>query len=185
MAALVPGATWDEGTTLAPIISAPQADRIASLVDETAGDGARIDAGGRGFMRDDGRYFEPTILTGLQPGMRGFREEIFGPVLGVQVFEGEEAGLEAAGHPIYGLTASVFTEDGAKALRAAKALKAGTVWVNRWGRTADMMTSPFGGYGQSGFGRESGRNGVEGFQRLKSVWIEHGAAAEMSHAVRG
>ncbi|MEM7566511.1 MAG: aldehyde dehydrogenase family protein, partial [Pseudomonadota bacterium] len=64
----------------------------------------------------------------------------------------------------------------------AKALRAGTVWVNRWGRTADMMTSPFGGYGQSGFGRESGRNGVEGFTRLKSIWIEHGETAEMSHS---
>ncbi len=182
MAALQPGATWDEGTTLAPIISAKQADRIETLVASTVAEGARADAGGRGFKRGEGRYFEPTVLTGLTPGMSGYREEIFGPVLGVQVFAGEEAGVEAAQHPTYGLTASVFTQDGGKALRAAKALRSGTVWVNRWGRTADMMTSPFGGYGQSGFGRESGRNGVEGFSRLKSIWIEHGQAVEMSHS---
>jgi aldehyde dehydrogenase (NAD+) len=78
------------------------------------------------------------------------------------------------------LSAAVFTADIGHALRAARTLRAGTVWVNRSGRTPEMMTSPFGGYGQSGFGKESGRAGIEGFLRNKSVWIDFAAQAELA-----
>lgn len=181
MAALKPGPTWSLSTSLPPIISVPQADRIDRLVRQSASEGAHVAAGGERFDLGGGAYYTPTLLVGLTPQMSGFREEIFGPVLGVQVFDDADEGLRLAQHPTYGLTASVFTRDGAKALRAAKSLRAGTVWINRWGRTADMMTSPFGGYGQSGFGKESGRAGVEGFTRQKSIWYEIGEQAALSH----
>lgn len=181
MQALVPGPTWAEGVTLSPIVSRRQAQRIAAIVEATVAEGAQVALGGRGFDHDGGAFYAPTILTGLRPGMTGHREEIFGPVLGVQVFDEVDEGVRLAQHPEYGLTASVFARDGAVALRAAKALRAGTVWINRWGRTADMMTSPFGGYGRSGFGKESGRAGVEGFTRQKAVWIDHAEEAELAH----
>ncbi len=183
MNALVAGATWDAGTTLAPIISERQRDRMTAIVEASVAQGAEIELGGRAFDRTGGRFFEPTIISGLRPGMAGFEEEIFGPVLGVQIFDDADEGVRLAQHPTYGLTASVFTRDGSKALKAAKALAAGTVWVNRWGRTAEMMTSPFGGYGRSGFGKESGRPGVEGFTRQKAIWIDLNDGAELAHQV--
>jgi aldehyde dehydrogenase (NAD+) len=85
---------------------------------------------------------------------------------------------------VYGLSAAVFTRDVNRALQAARALKAGTVWINRWGRTPEMMTSPFGGYGQSGFGKESGRLGIDNFLRSKSVWIDFADQVEMSQGGR-
>ena len=78
---------------------------------------------------------------------------------------------------MYGLTASVFTRDINKALIVSKRLPTGTVWVNRWGLMREMMTSPFGGVRQSGFGKDSGREGIEKYLRAKAVWIEHGLAA--------
>ncbi len=95
--------------------------------------------------------------------MTGFQEEIFGPVLGVQTFDDEDEGMALAQHPVYGLAGAVYTRDINKAIRAARSLQAGTVWVNTWGRKAADMTSPFGGYKQSGFGREAGRAGYQRF----------------------
>lgn len=115
--------------------------------------------------------------------MVGFREEIFGPVLAIQGFYEADEGGRLAQHPTYGLTASVFTANGTLVLRAAKALRAGTVWVNRRGRTADMMTSPFGGYGASGFGKEAGRRGIKNFTRQKAVWIDIGDEVVLGHQV--
>lgn len=181
MAKLKAGPTWATDTTLPPIISTRQADRIERLVDETIAAGAQIAAGGHRADAGGACYFEPTVMTGLTETMPGFTEEIFGPVLGVQLFDGFDEGVRLAQHPTYGLTASVFTRDGGKALRAAKMLSSGTVWINRWGRTADMMTAPFGGYGQSGFGKESGRAGIEGFTRQKAIWFELSEAAMLSH----
>jgi len=107
-----------------------------------------------------GLYYAPTILTGVTPDMIGFREEIFGLVLTVQTFGTETEGIAAADHPVYGLTASIFTSDLNRALRVAKVLKAGNVWVNRWGRTADMMTSPFGGFGGPVLAKRQGGRGL-------------------------
>ncbi|MCC5870734.1 MAG: aldehyde dehydrogenase [Gammaproteobacteria bacterium] len=182
MGQLRSGPTWSEETTLAPIISQRQADRIARIIDQSVSEGASVHTGGTLFEQGGGCFFQPTLLLEMNGRMTGFREEIFGPVLGVQVFDTINEGLRLAQHPRYGLTASVFTRDGAKALKAAKTLRTGTVWINRWGRTADMITSPFGGYGQSGFGKESGRAGVEGFMRQKAVWIDLAEHAELAHA---
>lgn len=184
MRALVPGPTWSAATTLPPIISERQWQRIDSLVRRTVEEGARLQCGGTPQRLDGGCFYPGTILDQVDTGMTGFREEIFGPVLCVQRFTDPAQALPLANHPVYGLSAAVFTRDVSRALEAARGLKAGTVWVNRWGRTPEMMTSPFGGYGQSGFGKESGRAGIDNFLRSKSVWIDFAAAAELSQGGR-
>jgi aldehyde dehydrogenase (NAD+) len=169
---LVPGPTWDSASTLAPIANAAQIKRIEGLLEQTVAEGATIETGGRAFQGDAGGwFFEPTILDGLQPGMTGFSEEFFGPILGVQTFTDPAEGIELAQHPTYGLAGSVYSQDMNRALSAARSLKAGTVWINSWGRKADM-SAPFGGYRQSGFGKEGGKAGIEKFLRDKAIWID-------------
>ncbi len=173
MRLLRPGPTWNAAATLAPIISRAQLDRMQRLVDTTVQEGAEAVLGGHGFEGDGGgSFFEPTVLRQLRPDMTGFTTEIFGPVLGVQAFDDDEEGIALAGHPVYGLAGSIYTRDLNKAIRAARRLQAGTVWVNTWGRKSADMTSPFGGFKQSGFGREAGRAGFERFLRSKSIWID-------------
>ncbi|TFY96606.1 aldehyde dehydrogenase family protein [Ramlibacter humi] len=184
MRELVAGPTWSPGTSMPPIISERQWRRIDELVRRTVDEGASLVCGGQPSRQQAGCYYPGTILDRVQPGMTGHREEIFGPVLAVQRFGAPEDALKLANHPVYGLSAAVFTRDVNTALHAARGLKAGTVWVNRWGRTPEMMTSPFGGYGQSGFGKESGRAGIENFLRSKSVWIDLADKAEMSQGGR-
>jgi aldehyde dehydrogenase (NAD+) len=166
------GPTWSGKTSLAPIINLAQQNRIQNLVTQTIEEGADCVTGGHGFQgENNGLFFEPTILRALETSMSGFREEIFGPVLGVQTYDDIEEGIALANHPTYGLTASVYTQDINQALRMAKKIQAGTVWINTWGRKADM-TSPFGGMNQSGFGREAGKDGIEKFLRSKAIWID-------------
>ncbi len=184
MAALRFGPTWHGATSMPPIISQRQCERIGALVNETLAAGARLAAGGHSRIIDGGHFFEPTLLDRIETGMPGHRQEIFGPVLAVQRFKDAEQGLALANHPDYGLSAAVFTRDIDCALRASRQLKAGTVWVNRWGRTPEMMSSPFGGYGQSGFGKESGKPGIENFLRSKSVWVDFSGRAELSQGGR-
>ena len=184
MRALRPGPTWSGDTTLPPVISGKQWSRIDELVRQTVGEGARLHCGGEPARVDGGCYYPGTVLDGVQPGMTGHLQEIFGPVLCVQRFDDPAQALDLANHPLYGLSAAVFTRDVGRALEAARGLKAGTVWVNRWGRTPEMMTSPFGGYGQSGFGKESGRAGIENFLRSKAVWVDFARQAELSQGGR-
>jgi aldehyde dehydrogenase (NAD+) len=180
MAALRFGPTWHGATSMPPIISQRQCERIATLVGQSVDAGARLTAGGQVHKIDGGHFFEPTVLDHVQAGTPGHMQEIFGPVLAVQRFNGVEQGLALANHPDYGLSASVFTRDIDRALHASRQLKAGTIWVNRWGRTPEMTSSPFGGYGQSGFGKESGKPGIENFLRSKSVWVDFSGRAELS-----
>ena len=170
---LTPGPTWDGQTSLAPIINQAQHSRIQTLVDKTVSEGAECVLGGRGVEGPNAAlFFEPTILRALETDMSGYKEEVFGPVLGVQVFDDVDEGLALANHPTYGLTASVYTSNLNTALMAAKTIQAGTVWINTWGRKPDNMSLPFGGMNQSGFGREAGKDGIEKFLRGKAVWIE-------------
>ena len=172
MRGLAPTPTWSGNPSLAPVISEKQLARMERLVGATVAEGAELVCGGT-RLGTEGWYFAPTILRGVSESMTGYREEIFGPVLSVQTFEGVDEAIARASHPLYGLTASVFTRDIRKALTVSKRLPTGTVWVNRWGLTREMMTSPFGGVRQSGFGKDSGREGIEKYLRSKAVWIEH------------
>ncbi len=170
-AQLRPGATWDGATSFPPIISTPQADRIDGLVRAALARGAEAVIGGRRLASiQDGAFYEPTILRNVAPGMEALDQEVFGPVLTVQTFEDEEEALALADHTAYGLAAGVHTADLGRAMRAVRGLKAGTVWVNRYGRTADFVI-PTGGYKGSGIGKDLGRQAVEANLRHKSALI--------------
>ena len=171
-AELRPGATWDPDATLTPIISLPQMERIHGIVQRTVAQGAEIVTGGRAFgAGPGGAYYQPTILAGVQSEMEAVRREIFGPVITVQLFDDEEEALALADHPEYGLAAGVHTADIGCALRMARGIEAGTVWVNRYGRTSDFVI-PTGGYKRSGFGKDLGRQAYEACLRVKSVLID-------------
>ncbi len=170
--AVKPGPTWSESTPYGPIISEPQLQRIDDLVQQTLGSGAEALIGGKRLdFAGGGTYYEPTVLTGVSPGMEAVREEVFGPVLTVQGFDEEEEGFALAGHEKYGLAAGVHTGDINRAMRAIRQIQAGTVWVNRYGRTADYII-PTGGYNSSGIGKDLGRQAVEANMRQKSVLID-------------
>ena len=170
-----PGPTWEPEATLPPIISSGQAARIADIVQRARQAGAHLRCGGAladiPASRQGGAYYLPTLLEGVAGDNPAVREEIFGPVLTVQVFDDEEEGLALAGHPSYGLAAGVHTADLGRALRAVRRLEAGTVWVNRYGRSADFVI-PTGGYHQSGIGKDLGRQAVEANLRFKSVLMD-------------
>jgi aldehyde dehydrogenase (NAD+) len=173
---LNPGATWDPGATMTPIISMAQMERIHGIVQRTVAQGGEIVTGGRAFEAvPGGAYYQPTILTGVHSEMEAVRREIFGPVITVQMFDDEKEALALADHPEYGLAAGVHTADIGRALRMARGIEAGTVWVNRYGRTSDFVI-PTGGYKRSGFGKDLGRQAYEAFLRVKSVLIDIGGA---------
>jgi aldehyde dehydrogenase (NAD+) len=116
-------------------------------------------------------FYQPTLLANVTAETAAVREEVFGPVLTIQSFDREEEGLTLADHPEYGLAAGVYTSDLGRALRAMRALKAGTVWINRYSRTLDFIL-PTGGYKGSGIGKDLGRQAVEANLRHKSVLID-------------
>ncbi|MBC8732637.1 aldehyde dehydrogenase family protein [Paraburkholderia sp. UCT2] len=171
-AELKPGATWTASTTLSPIISAPQAARIEAIVGRTLDAGATLRYGG---VRTDGgahgAFYTPTLLADVTADSEAVREEVFGPVLTLQPFDTEEEALALAQHPEYGLAAGVHTADLGRALRFVRGLEAGTVWVNRYGRTSDFMI-PTGGFKRSGIGKDLGRQAYEANLRFKSVLID-------------
>ncbi|NGO50807.1 aldehyde dehydrogenase family protein [Allomesorhizobium camelthorni] len=170
--AMQPGPTWSSQTSFSPIVSTAQLDRIDGMVRRTLDAGAEALIGGRRLAEiQDGAFYEPTILTHVTSEMEAVREEVFGPVLTSQSFDDEEEGLNLASHPTYGLAAGVHTADIGKAMRAVRSIKAGTVWVNRYGRTADYII-PTGGYNGSGIGKDLGRQAVEANMRLKSALID-------------
>lgn len=171
-AGLKAGPTWSPDITLSPIISEPQAARIDAIVERTLASGATLRCGGRRTeVPGAGAFNAPTLLTDVTPTSEAVREEIFGPVLTLQTFDTEEEALELARHPEYGLAAGVHTADIGRALRLVRGLEAGTVWVNRYGRTSDFMI-PTGGYKRSGIGKDLGRQAYEANLRFKSVLID-------------
>jgi len=166
------GPTWRSDTTLPPIISPRQVDRIAAIVDRTRDAGASVVVGGRP-LAGQGSFYAPTILDRVDPTMEAVREEIFGPVLTVQRFDHEEEAFALGNDSMYGLAAGVHTRDLQRALRAVRALQAGTVWVNRYGRTSDFVI-PTGGYKQSGIGKDLGKQAYESNLKYKSVLVAFG-----------
>ncbi len=172
-AQLRPGPTWSAETTLSPIITPKDAQRIDGMVKRGLEQGAELAAGGWAAApcAGDGAYYQPTILTGVNPSMEVVRDEIFGPVLTVQVFDDDEEALALGDHPAYGLAAGVHTADLNRALHCVRTLEAGTVWVNRYGRSDDYVI-PTGGYKRSGIGKDLGRQAYEANLRFKSVLID-------------
>jgi aldehyde dehydrogenase (NAD+) len=170
MADIRPGVTWDAKTQYSPIISRRQLDRIDAIVGKSVREGAECVTGGR-IMDRPGYFYEPTLLRGVDSSSPAVTEEIFGPVLTMQTFRTEDEALALADHPTYGLAAGLFTRDLSRALRVTKALQAGTIWVNRYGRSRDHIL-PTGGYKRSGIGKDLGREAYLANRKLKSVLID-------------
>ena len=162
------GPASDNGKHIGPVVSEAQYDKIQGLIEKGIAEGATLVAGGPG--RPDGLnrgfYVRPTVFADVTPDMTIVREEIFGPVFSIQSFKEEEDAVAMANDTDYGLTNYVQTQDKTQARRVARRLRSGMVEVNR---TGFGQGSPFGGYKQSGNGREGGRHGIMEFLEVKAV----------------
>ena len=155
---------------MGPLISAEQHERVSGYIQKARDEGAEIVCGGgRPKNLKKGYFVEPTIFGGVRPDMTVAREEIFGPALSVLTFSDDDEAVAMANDTIYGLAAGVFTRDIGRALRTAKALDAGTVYINEY--FAGDVASPFGGMKQSGIGRERGMETLANYTRVKNVII--------------
>ena len=166
------GDPMDRATRMGPVVSKAQMETVLSYIEAGKQEGARVVAGGGRANVGDGKgYFvEPTIFDGVTNTMRIAREEIFGPVLSVIPFRSVEDGIAQANATSYGLAAAVWTRDVSKALKAARAIRAGTVWVNAYNLFDAAL--PFGGFKESGFGREMGSVGLDHYTEVKTVWVD-------------
>jgi acyl-CoA reductase-like NAD-dependent aldehyde dehydrogenase len=159
-------------TQIGPIATRPQFEKIVSYLEIARDEGARCVAGGRaltGAGYGAGQFIEPTIFTGVTNDMRIAQEEVFGPVLAVIKFHGEDDAIRIANDIRFGLAAGVWTKDLRRAMLMADKLKAGTIWINNYRSTS--YTTPFGGFKDSGIGREGGIEAVKTYMEAKSVWI--------------
>ena len=169
-----PGPTWTSQCSFSPIISPAQGQRVAGLVEGARQAGCDILVGGDFFGdADSGAYYQPTVIGNIPAGSEICVQEVFGPVLTVQVFDHEDEAVALANDSAYGLAAGVYTSDIDRALRMTRRLQCGTVWVNRYGRSSDFII-PTGGYKQSGIGKDLGRQAYEANLRQKSVLIAIG-----------
>jgi acyl-CoA reductase-like NAD-dependent aldehyde dehydrogenase len=167
---LQPGDPLDPQTKMGAIVDKIQFDRVLSYIDIGKRDGAAVRLGGERTRADSGGYFvAPTVFDDVRSNMRIAQEEIFGPVLATLTFKSEEEALAIANGVIYGLTAAVWTRDVRTAHRVAKALRAGTVYVNTY--DADDITVPFGGFKQSGMGRDKSLHALDKYTELKTTWM--------------
>ncbi len=168
---LPPGDPLDPATRLGALVDEPQTRRVLDYIAAGQADGARLALGGRRVRTESGGcYVEPTIFDGVQPAMRIAREEIFGPVLSVMPFRDLDEAIRIGNDVIYGLAAAVWTRDLTQAHRAARALRAGVVYVNCY--DADDITVPFGGFRQSGMGRDKSLHALDKYTELKTTWID-------------
>ncbi len=163
------GDPWDEATDVGALISAAHLEKVSGYVELAKQEGGTIVAGGR---RIDGAgfFFEPTVVTGLGCDRRVLQEEIFGPVVTITPFDGEDEAIAFANSTRYGLSATLWTRDLQRAHRVAAALDAGTVWINCW-LVRDLRV-PFGGMKESGVGREGGFESLSFFTEAKNVCVK-------------
>jgi betaine-aldehyde dehydrogenase len=167
---IVVGNGFDRATEMGPLISAQHLAKVEGYIAAGIAEGATLACGGTrpaGLTR--GNYLLPAIFTGTTPAMRIVREEIFGPVLAVQTFRDEAEAIALANDTVYGLAGGVFTADAARALRVVRAIRAGITWINTYHPTYNE--APWGGYKQSGIGRELGTYGYDAYTEVKQINI--------------
>jgi acyl-CoA reductase-like NAD-dependent aldehyde dehydrogenase len=166
--ALVPGDPMDPKTQMGPLVSAEHKARVVGYIGKGEAEGAKRESGGA--REGVGFFVEPTVFSSVTESMTIAREEIFGPVLSVIPFEGIDEAARIAEATEFGLAAGVWTKDIGKAHSLAARIRAGTVWINTYNRFD--AASPYGGYKQSGYGRENGRAVLEELTQIKSVWVQ-------------
>ncbi|EHY52904.1 Aldehyde dehydrogenase [Exophiala dermatitidis] len=169
----VVGDPFKQETFQGPQVSKLQFDRIMSYIESGKEAGAKIETGGERHG-DQGYFIKPTIFSNVSPDMKIMQEEIFGPVCAISKFETEEEVIKAGNETTYGLAAAVHTTNLNTAIRVANALKAGTVWVNNYNMLSYQV--PFGGFKESGIGRELGKYALSNYTQVKSVRIRLGSA---------
>ena len=166
------GDPFDPSTQMGALIDRDHLARVLGYIRSGVSEGARVAFGGRQALADSGGFYvEATVLDGVRPQMRGARGEIFGPVLTVSTFRDEDAALREANDTIYGLAAAVWTSDINVAHRLSGALRGGTVWVNTYDRSS--LATPFGGFKQSGFGRDRSPHAIDKYADLKTIWTAY------------
>ncbi|WP_137387608.1 aldehyde dehydrogenase [Rhodoligotrophos defluvii] len=174
-----------EDTELGPLALAAQLEKVETYVGYGVADGATIATGGRRPQDGElaaGWYYEPTVLVDAKNDMRFMRDEIFGPVVGVMPFRGEDELIRLANDTRYGLAAGIWTRDIDRAMRFARNVDAGTVWINTY-RSAAFM-SPSGGFKESGYGRRGGFEVMREFSRLKNVVVDYSGATQDPFVIR-
>lgn len=164
-----PGEPLDPKRRYGPLISEEQLEKVLGYVRQATEDGAELLSGGS-RIGDRGWWMEPTVFDRVESSHTIAREEVFGPVLATLTFEDEEEAVHLANDTVYGLAAGIWTPDIKRAHRVARRLQAGTVWINTY-HPLDPA-SPFGGYKQSGHGRELGPYALELYTQMKSVWVD-------------
>jgi len=164
------GDGFDPSAEMGPLISRAHEERVEGYIKAGIAEGAKLECGGKrlpGELGDKGNFIEPTVFTHTKPNMKIVQEEIFGPVLVVQTFKDEKEAVHLANDTIYGLAGAVFTNDVAKAHRVIRKLRAGITWINTYHPTYNE--APWGGYKQSGIGRELGTYGYEAYTEVKQI----------------
>ncbi|HAT30642.1 MAG TPA: aldehyde dehydrogenase PuuC [Janthinobacterium sp.] len=173
MPSFQPGDPLDEATVMGAIVDATQLKTVMAYIDAGKNEGAQLLSGGQRVRADSGGYFvQPTLFDGVDSGMTIAREEIFGPVLSVLSFTDIGEAVKQANATPFGLQAAVWTANISKAIQTARALRAGTVHVNQY--DGDDITVPFGGYKQSGNGRDKSLHAFDKYTELKTTWIQIG-----------
>jgi betaine-aldehyde dehydrogenase len=171
------GSGLDPDVRMGPLISEEHMNNVLRYIELGIQEGARTACGGKRIMKpgyEKGFFVEPTVFTDTSPDMRIVREEIFGPVVVMQKFRGEEEALRLANDTTYGLAAGVFTNDISKAIRVIRKIRAGITWINTYGPVYNE--APWGGYRQSGIGRELGVCGIEDYTEVKQININTNVA---------
>ncbi len=170
MATFEPGHPLDPDTVMGAMIGADHLDRVQGYLDSARSEGASVHGGDRVEHESGGAYMRPAVITGMTNDMRAAREEIFGPVLSVIEFDGLDEAIGIANDTHYGLAASIWTDRISDAHRAAGELRAGTVWINCYDQAA--VATPFGGYKQSGIGRDRSLHAFDKYTEIKTTWLE-------------